>query len=546
MAMWHGACRCCCGRSATFCQNGELITAITGLYLDGRGENSPLRRANVLLFLSFCPLASSSAVMLLRSFFAVALALQSVLSFLHTESRCSYFPRPLRGNHRRPSGGPRRGPTLQAYFARINEVNRELHALAADLDDTAVVPGDATVTAKLRQAGAIILGKTNMSEWAGFGPLAPGDKLQVPYYPKGSACGSSSGSGVAAAIGLAAATLGTETAGTYNNVVGLVPASQHQDTVGPLVRTVTDAAISPLCHRWQKTSADNYTNAQPDSVPDYTAVLNKDALKGARLGVPRAVFLDTKYGPVPGAAAFTAALKTMKDLGAILTDPADIVLNTDLKVDIQAYLATLKEIPTNVHTVADIAAFNDAHKDLEEPALDAYVEYNLYFGLAETAQVNDAYLQAVQTDRDLAAQSRCVSVPMSGFMYVLAGIVTVPLGFQANDTAPADAGGKDEPLETAPGIPLASLSKLLAFAYAYEQATQTRLKRKAYEAATPKTQLADVVGKNSTTTGGGNSTITGSDGAPSGTTTGAATSISMSQGLLFVFASLVFVQGFFG
>jgi amidase len=132
--------------------------------------------------------------------------------------------------------------------------------------------------------------------------------------------------------------------------------------------------------------------------------------------------------------------------------------------------------------------------------------------------------------------------------------VTVPLGFQANDTAPADAGGKDEPLETAPGIPFGltfvgtafSESKLLAFAYAYEQATQTRLKRKAYDAATPKTQLADVVGKNSTTTGGDNSTITGSDGAPSGTTTGAATSMSMSQGLRFMFASLVFVQGFFG
>ncbi|KAF8143819.1 amidase signature enzyme [Mycena galopus ATCC 62051] len=537
---------------------------------------------------------------------------------------------------------------VNAYYARISEVNDELHAVietnptalaqAAALDEqrkqgttlgplhgipmlvkdniatrfedgmnttagsyallNSVVPGDATVMAKLRQAGAIILGKTNLSEWAAFGSLAPngwsgrGGQTTNPYYPKGDPCGSSSGSGVAAAIGLAAATLGTETAGSItcpanaNNVVGVkptvgltsrtgvIPISQHQDTVGPLTRTVTDAAIV-LSVIAGKDSTDNYTNAQPDSVPDYTTFLNTTALKGARLGVPRTVFIDTTYGPVPGAAAFTIALQTMKNLGAIITDPANVptaldiltnpatVINTDLKFDIQAYLATLTSIPTNVHNISDIVAFNDAHKDLEEPALDAYVEWNLHFDLAEPTQINDTYLQAVQTDIELGGSKGIDAVlqqynldalvlPVSSFMYELAGfvgypIVTVPLGFLPNDTVPDTNGGADTPISTAPGLPFGltfvgtafSESKLLAFAYAYEQATQTRLNRTAYEAATPKTQLVDVVGKNSTTSGS-NSTATpsGSGSTQSGGPTGGATTMSASHGLWMLVVSL--------
>ncbi|KAF7316089.1 Amidase domain-containing protein [Mycena indigotica] len=495
---------------------------------------------------------------------------------------------------------------VTAYIARIKEVNSELHAvieisptalaLAAALDSqrsqgkkigpfhgipilvkdniatrfedgmnttagsyallNSVVPGDSTVVAKLRAAGAIILGKTNMSEWAAFGPMAPagwsgrGGLTTNAYYPKGNACGSSSGSGVAASIGLAAATLGTETAGSItcpasaNNVVGVkatvgltsrsgvVPISQHQDTVGPLARTVTDAALI-LNAIAGKDSADNYTSAQPSAVPDYTKALTKDALKGARIGVPRAVFLDPKTAPLVGPDEFKAALETMKGLGAVITDPAnvasaedslfrsgaDIVLHTDLRFDIQAYLATLKEIPTNVHNIQDIMAFNDAHKDLEEPRLDAYVEWNLHFEIGKNLERDSNYTAALATDLSIGVTKGidatlkehsldALVLPLSSTMYVLAGmagspIVTVPLGFQANTTKPADAGGKDEPLETAPNMPFGlmfvgaawSESKLLAYAYAYEQATNTRLKQRAYDKATPKTQLVDVVGK---------------------------------------------------
>ncbi|KAJ6451622.1 amidase signature enzyme [Mycena sanguinolenta] len=588
-------------------------------------------------------------MMLFRFFFVLVVALQPVLASSAPRTDASTgvtFPDLYEATIAELQAGLAAGnftsvDLVNAYFSRINEVNAELHAVieisptalaqAADLDTqrkqgttlgplhgipilvkdniatrfedgmnttagsyallNSVVPGDATVTAKLRKAGAIILGKTNLSEWAAFGSLVPngwsgrGGQTTNPYYPKGDACGSSSGSGVSAAIGLAAATLGTETAGSitcpasWNNVVGVkatvgltsrngvIPASQHQDTVGPLARTVTDAAIV-LSAIAGKDPADNYTNAQPDSVPDYTTFLTKDALKGARLGVPRAVFLDTKDGPVPGAAAFAIALQTMKDLGANITDPADvptaqdllnntsssIVLYTDIKVDIQAYLASLTSIPTNVHTVADIAAFNDAHKNLEEPNTTAYTEWNLYFNLAEPMQANDTYLQAVQTDLELGGSKGIDAVlqqynldalvlPESGFMFQLAGlvgypIVTVPLGFQPNDTVPDTAGGPDTPIQIAPGLPFGltfvgtafSESKLLAFAYAYEQATLTRLNRTAYDAATPKTQLVDVVGKNSTS-GGSNSTTTGPGGTQGGGSTGKAINVSVSRGL---------------
>ncbi|KAF8129135.1 amidase signature domain-containing protein [Mycena galopus ATCC 62051] len=604
--------------------------------------------------------------MLVRSFFAAAVVL--LFSTLSVDASTNVtFPDLYEATIAELQAGLAAGDftsvdLVNAYFARINEVNDELHAVietsptalaqAAALDEqrkqgttlgplhgipmlvkdniatrfedgmnttsgsyallNSVVPGDATVMAKLRQAGAIILGKTNLSEWAAFGSLAPngwsgrGGQTTNPYYPKtcagpltksyrpvtngmnqGDPCGPSSGSGVAAAIGLAAATLGTETAGSItcpanaNNVVGVkptvgltsrtgvIPISQHQDTVGPLTRTVTDAAIV-LSVIAGKDSTDNYTNAQPDSIPDYTTFLNTTALKGARLGVPRTVFIDTTYGPVPGAAAFTIALQTMKNLGAIITDPANVPTALDILTNpavrtasFYCMSATLTSIPTNVHNISDIVAFNDAHMDLEEPAVDAYVEWNLHFDLAEPTQINDTYLQAVQTDIELGGSKGIDAVlqqynldalvlPMSEFMYELAGfvsypIVTVPLGFLPNDTVPDTNGGTDTPISIAPGLPFGltfvgtafSESKLLAFAYAYEQATQTRLNRTAYEAATPKAQLVDVVGKNSTTSGS-NSTATpsASGGTQSGGPTGGATTMSASHGLWVLVVSL--------
>ncbi|KAG9091009.1 hypothetical protein FS749_000145, partial [Ceratobasidium sp. UAMH 11750] len=161
-----------------------------------------------------------------------------------------------------------------------------------------IVPGDATVVAKLRKAGAILLGKTNLSEWSYFrdvsldsGWSGRGGQTSNPYYPGADPCGSSSGSAVAIAVGLAAASLGTETDGSivcpssYNNLVGIkptvgltsragvIPGSSHQDTVGPLARSVADAAaiLSIIAGR---DSQDNYTDTAPAEIPDYTHYLN--------------------------------------------------------------------------------------------------------------------------------------------------------------------------------------------------------------------------------------------------------------------------------
>jgi amidase len=234
------------------------------------------------------------------------------------------------------------------------------------------------------------IGKANLSEWAHFRGNLPsgwsGRGLQCTnaYFPHADPCGSSSGSGVGASIGLAAVTLGTETDGSItcpasnNNAVGIkptvgltsraggedayihycggnqteiqivvIPISEHQDTVGPITRSITDAAIV-LSVIAGKDPNDNFTLAQPDPVPDFTQALRKDALKGKRIGVPRHVFLNTSIsGDDPSVnIAFEKALQVIRGLGATVVDPADIpsaeeiirsdnetiVLDTDFKV----------------------------------------------------------------------------------------------------------------------------------------------------------------------------------------------------------------------
>ncbi|KAK8076296.1 amidase [Apiospora phragmitis] len=170
---------------------------------------------------------------------------------------------------------------------------------------------DATVVAKLRAAGAIILGKTNLAEFSGArghhvpqGWSARGGQTYGAYVRGQTACGSSSGSGVAAGLGLAAAALGTETGGSitcpasFGNVVGVkptvgltsrfgvVPVTPRQDTAGPLARSVADAALLLEVMAGRDVERDNYTAAQPwDSPPRYTEALNASALRGKRIGV---------------------------------------------------------------------------------------------------------------------------------------------------------------------------------------------------------------------------------------------------------------------
>jgi amidase len=257
-------------------------------------------------------------------------------------------------------------------------------------------PRDATVAARLRAAGAIILGKTNLSEWANFrsfqsssGWSGRGGQTNNPYDLTRNPSGSSSGTGAAVTASFAAAGLGTETDGSIvspannNGVVGIkptvgltsragvIPISHSQDTVGPHGRTVADAAavLGALV------GVDPRDPATPASAgkffTDYTQFLNPDGLRGARIGVMRAGGV-TGYSPETDA-LFEHAIAVMKSAGAVIVDPADLptaadiasdpseftVLLYEFKQDIAAYLATRTGL--SVHTLADLIAFNNAH-----------------------------------------------------------------------------------------------------------------------------------------------------------------------------------------
>jgi amidase len=294
---------------------------------------------------------------------------------------------------------------------------------------------DAFVARKLREAGAIILGKANLSEWANFrsttsssGWSARGGQALNPYVLDRSPCGSSSGSATAVAANLAAASLGTETDGSIlspaatNGVVGIkptvgltsrsgvIPISHSQDTIGPFGRTVADAALL----LGAITGVDERDPATRESVghlyTDYTRFLDRAGLQGARIGIPRQVYFG--YSPKLDAVV-NAAIGRMRELGAIIIDPADIptakqmadskseetVLLFELKAGLNAYLADLASSP--VRTLAEILAFNEAHAG----------EELLYFGqehflhAQETTSLSDpVYLAALEENRRLARQ----------------------------------------------------------------------------------------------------------------------------------------------
>jgi amidase len=258
---------------------------------------------------------------------------------------------------------------------------------------------DAFVAQKLREAGAVILGKTNLSEWANFrstksssGWSGRGGQTKNPYVLERNPCGSSSGSGAAVAANLCAAAVGTETDGSVvcpssaNSLVGIkptiglvsragiIPIAHSQDTAGPMARTVTDAALL-LSAMTGIDPRDEATNAnRGKSVANYTQFLDKDGLRGMRLGVARKHFgFSERVDKL-----MNDLLAEMKKLGAVLVDPADIpttgkfddsefeVLLYEFKADLNAYLAGLgPEAP--VRSLKDVIAFNEKNRDREMP-----------------------------------------------------------------------------------------------------------------------------------------------------------------------------------
>jgi amidase len=261
-------------------------------------------------------------------------------------------------------------------------------------------PKDAFIAARLRDAGAIVLGKTNLSEWANFrsthstsGWSGRGGLAKNPYALDRNTSGSSSGSGAAIAANLAAAAIGTETDGSIvspsntNGLVGIkptlgllsragiVPIAHSQDTAGPMTRTVADAAAI-LGAMIGVDPDDQATRASATkSAPDYTRFLDANGLKGARIGVVR----NRLFGSSPAADRIAErAIEDMKKAGAIIVDPANIptlgqfddtefeVLLYEFKADLNKYLAWLGA-SSPVHSLKEIIAFNDAHASEEMP-----------------------------------------------------------------------------------------------------------------------------------------------------------------------------------
>jgi amidase len=259
---------------------------------------------------------------------------------------------------------------------------------------------DATIAAKLRAAGAILLGKTNLSEWANFrsthsssGWSGRGGQAKNPYVLDRNPCGSSSGTGSAVSANMVAIGIGTETDGSIvcpssvNGIVGIkptlglvsragiIPIAHSQDTAGPMARTVRDAAIllgvlAGVDRRDPATSSIG-TRGQTD----YTKFLDPNGLRGARIGVARTKFFG--YSDVTDK-LINDAIDAMKANGAIIVDPANIetagkfddsefdVLLYEFKADLNNYLASLGP-KAPVKSMQDIIAYNEAHKDQEMP-----------------------------------------------------------------------------------------------------------------------------------------------------------------------------------
>jgi amidase len=384
---------------------------------------------------------------------------------------------------------------------------------------------DATVAAKLRAAGAVILGKTNLSEWANFrgfnstsGWSGQGGLTRNPYVLDRNTSGSSSGSAASVAANLTAAGLGTETDGSIispaNNCdvaaikptvgltsrAGVIPISHTQDTVGPHARTVADAA-AVLSALVGVDPRDPQTAASAGKFStDYTQFLDRNGLQGARIGVLRTFF--TGYSAKTDA-LFEKALTALHNAGATLVDPADlpdidallndssetIVLIYEFKRDLNAYLATRTGVP--IHSLADAIAFNNAHASQE-------LQYfgQEYFELAQSDIFTEAqYQEALEVghrlagaegiDAALAANNVTALVAPSGGPAWTTDLINGD-HFGGSSTYPSAVAGYpivNVPMGFVDGVLPVGLSfigtawsepTLIKYAYAYEQATKLR------------------------------------------------------------------------
>ncbi|MBI4551346.1 MAG: amidase [Candidatus Latescibacteria bacterium] len=258
---------------------------------------------------------------------------------------------------------------------------------------------DSFIARRLRDVGAVLLGKTNLSEWANFrsnrstsGWSGRGGLTKNPYALDRNPCGSSSGSGVAVAANLCAAAIGTETDGsvvcpsTANSIVGIkptlglvsragiIPIAHSQDTAGPMARTVADAAILLGAMAGIDPRDPVTQESRGKSSADYIRFLDPNGLRGARIGIARKMFgFSEKVDKL-----INAGIEEMKRLGAVIIDPADMestgkyddsefeVLLYEFKADLNAYLAGLGPAAP-IRSLKDLIEYNERNRDREMP-----------------------------------------------------------------------------------------------------------------------------------------------------------------------------------
>ena len=399
-------------------------------------------------------------------------------------------------------------------------------------------PDSAFIAAKLKAAGAIIIGKANLSEWANFrsGPSSSGwsgigDQTNMPYVLDRNPCGSSSGSGVVAAADLAVAAVGTETDGSIvcpsgaNGVVGIkptlglwsragvVPISAEQDTAGPMARNVTDAAVL----LGAATGVDLNDAATADQAghafTDYTQFLDDEALDGARIGVWRAGTYNQELVGSVVEPILDDVIDALEEQGATVVDPADIDLSAtvnefpallcEFKTDIATYLQTYVHGTNPVshqaypQTLADLIAFDQAHPELEGPWND------LVFELAEQTNGRDADCAHLRKKTTPPVQRAIKQVMNKNKLDAIIALTNGPAWPTNDNPAEGDLDGHFEffvgsssaaavsgyaditvPAGYIAGLPIGitfigggpwAEPELIGFAYDYEQATQVRV-----------------------------------------------------------------------
>lgn len=374
------------------------------------------------------------------------------------------------------------------------------------LADAPVPKKDAFVVQRLRKAGAIIIGKTNLSEWANFrstksisGWSGRGGQTNNPYYLDQNPCGSSSGSGVAVSANLAAAAVGTETNGSVicpavtNGVVGIkptlglvsrsgiIPIAHTQDTAGPMARNVADAAIL-LTAMVGDDKADPITVAVDKNLPrDYTRYLDANSLKGARLGL---VMQFTTRPEIKE--YFRKYVDALREAGAVLIDVTFTpdyskmsddrlsVLEYEFKTDLATYLNARG---AKYKTLDDLIKFNNDNKDKELPKFGQ----ELFEQSAKKGGLTDqAYLDALAKIKRAAKEDGidalitankldALVAPTSGATWSIAAVagypyITVPIGLRENTASGMAFFGRafSEPV-------------LIKYAYAFEQRTKGRV-----------------------------------------------------------------------